>query len=319
VSDFHFTDNENNALASITVGTLSLAAGDTLTVNQGAGAVAVTSGMTITAAQIPTLTYSRAANANGAARSLFTFTVNDAGLGTVAATMTINVTAVNDAPVLTVPGTQTTVEDVAVTMTGISVADVDVNAGTGVMKVTLSVASGKVTVPTDAPGGLTVAGITGNGTGTLVLQGPIAAVNATLAAGVTYLGGLNFSGTDTLTIVANDLGNTGAGGALTDSKVVSIKVQSPTEQIAGLQDMVEALYAQATINQGQANSLLVKLGNAQAAIAIGKLKTAYNLIVAFENQVQSLIAGAVLTSAEGDPLLDAAGLLLQSLQIGGGF
>ena len=50
------------------------------------------------------------------------------------------------------------------------------------------------------------------------------AVNATLAAGVTYLGNLNFHGTDTLTVVVDDLGNTGAGGALTDSQVVSIRV-----------------------------------------------------------------------------------------------
>src|SRR5262249_39512088 len=102
VSDFHFTDNESNALASITVSGLTLASGDTLTVNQGSGAVAVTNGMTITAAQISTLTYTPAANASGASRSSFTFTVNDAGQGTVAATMTINVTAVADAPTLSV-------------------------------------------------------------------------------------------------------------------------------------------------------------------------------------------------------------------------
>ncbi len=99
VSDFHFTDVEGNALASITVSNLTLAAGDTLTVNLGAGAVPVTNGMTITAAQIPTMTYTPAANANGNARSSFSFTVNDGGLGTVAATMTINVTEVNDAPI----------------------------------------------------------------------------------------------------------------------------------------------------------------------------------------------------------------------------
>ncbi|NUQ64905.1 MAG: tandem-95 repeat protein, partial [Pirellulales bacterium] len=99
VPDFRFTDAEGDALASITLSDLNLAAGDTLTVDQGAGAVAVANGTTITAAQIPTLTYTPAANAIGSARSTFTFTVNDAGSGTVAATMSINVTAVNDAPV----------------------------------------------------------------------------------------------------------------------------------------------------------------------------------------------------------------------------
>src|SRR5262249_17370317 len=66
-----------------------------------------------------------------------------------------------------------------------------------------------------------------------------------------YVGGLNFNGTDILTIVASDLGNTGAGGALTDSKIVSIEALSPTAQIAELRDMVEALFDQGAINQGQ--------------------------------------------------------------------
>ena len=99
VGDFSFTDVESNGLVSITISNLSLASGDTLTVDQGAGSVAVTNGMTITAAQIPSLTYTPNANANGNARSVFYFKVNDAGSGVVAAAMTLNVTAINDVPV----------------------------------------------------------------------------------------------------------------------------------------------------------------------------------------------------------------------------
>ncbi|WP_238537812.1 beta strand repeat-containing protein, partial [Zavarzinella formosa] len=99
-SDFLFTDTENDNLVSITVSNLNLASGDTLTVDQGSGAVTVTNGMTITVAQIPSLTYTPALNANGSALSKFDFKANDAGLGTVSATMTINVTPVNDAPTL---------------------------------------------------------------------------------------------------------------------------------------------------------------------------------------------------------------------------
>jgi phosphodiesterase/alkaline phosphatase D-like protein len=319
MSDFHFTDAENNPLASITVSGLALASGDTLTVDQGSGQVAVTNGMTITAAQIPTLTFSPAANANGSARSAFNFTVNDIGQGTVAATMTINVSAVNDAPVLTVPATQTTAEDVAVNITGIAVTDVDVNEGTGVVTVTLSVGSGKLTVPTNVSGGLTAVQITGNATGTVVLQGSIAAVNATLAGGVTYLGSLNFHGTDALTVVADDLGNTGAGGALTATKTVSIQVLSPTDQITGLQLLVQTLSTQGALNDGQANSLLRKLERAQQQVDMGKPKVAYIEISAVRVEVLALIASGRLTHAQGDPLLDGIDLLLQSLQIGGGF
>lgn len=98
VADFQYTDTGFDTLASITVGTASLAAGDSLTVDRGAGPVAVASGMTITAAQVPTMTYTPARDANGPGRSTFTFKANDAAAGTASATMTINVTAVNDTP-----------------------------------------------------------------------------------------------------------------------------------------------------------------------------------------------------------------------------
>ena len=100
LADFTFTDVENNPLASITITSVTLAAGDTLTVNQGAGPVAITSGLSITAAQIPTITYTPANNQFAAARSSLQFTVNDPSpaYGTVAATLTINVTQAPDAP-----------------------------------------------------------------------------------------------------------------------------------------------------------------------------------------------------------------------------
>ncbi len=101
VSDFPFTDLEGNSIASITVSNLMLAIGDTLTVSPSTGAAAVTNGMTITAAQIASLTYRPAANtsdANGIPRSTFDFTVNDADSGSVSATMSIHVMAVNDEP-----------------------------------------------------------------------------------------------------------------------------------------------------------------------------------------------------------------------------
>ena len=114
VSDFLFTDVESDSLVSITISGLSLASGDTLRVDQGSGPIAVTNGMTITAAQIATVIYTPAANANGAARGSFSFKANDEGSGTVAATMNINVNAVNDAPVALVSSV-TTNEDTAKT------------------------------------------------------------------------------------------------------------------------------------------------------------------------------------------------------------
>src|SRR5262249_38454730 len=51
-------------------------------------------------------------------------------------------------------------------------------------------------------------------------------INATLAdaAGLRYTPNANFSDNDTLTVLSNDLGHTGAAGALTDSDPISITV-----------------------------------------------------------------------------------------------
>src|SRR5262249_42866527 len=121
---------------SVTIGDLSLASGDTLTVDQGSGAVAVVSGMTITAAQISSLIYTPAPNANGAARSSFQFSVNDADLGTVSAVMTIHVAAVNDAPSFNSSPTTSATEDATYTY-AIGANDVDLGTSLTITSTTL--------------------------------------------------------------------------------------------------------------------------------------------------------------------------------------
>ena len=76
--------------------------------------VTVNNGDTITAAQIANLVYTPVGDANGAPLATFDFTVNDAGLGVVAAQMDIDITPVNDLPVATV-NTVSTTEDTAYT------------------------------------------------------------------------------------------------------------------------------------------------------------------------------------------------------------
>ncbi len=68
------------------------------------------------------LTYTPAVNLNGA--DLFTFKVNDGKADSAPATVSINVTPVNDAPVLTVPGTQTATVGQALNF-DLSATDVD--------------------------------------------------------------------------------------------------------------------------------------------------------------------------------------------------
>jgi beta-glucanase (GH16 family) len=57
-----------------------------------------------------------------------------------------------------------------------------------------------------------------------VLTGSQTDIDTALASGLTYTPSLNYNGGDTLTITANDLGNTGAGGALSSTQSVTLTV-----------------------------------------------------------------------------------------------
>ncbi|MFM4995911.1 retention module-containing protein [Aeromonas sanarellii] len=142
----------------------------------------------------------------------------------------VDVSPVNDAPVNVLPDDpQVAQEDEPFVIQGLQVKDVD--AGNGIMEVRLSVEHGTLTLP--AGSGVT---LTGNGTGDVVLTGTLADLNALLAGGVTYQGERDFNGQDALTMVTNDRGNTGSGGALSDTDVLPIEVQpvndAPVNQVS---------------------------------------------------------------------------------------
>ncbi|WP_234933220.1 retention module-containing protein [Aeromonas veronii] len=146
-------------------------------------------------------------------------------------TIHVEVSPVNDAPINVMPTTpQVAQEDQPFVIHGLQVKDVD--AGNSPIKITLSVEHGTLTLP--AGSGVTVVG---NGTGSLVLTGTLADLNALLSGGVTYQGNSDFYGNDALTMVTNDQGNTGSGGALSDTDVLPIEVQpvndAPVNQLPG--------------------------------------------------------------------------------------
>lgn len=146
-------------------------------------------------------------------------------------TIHVEVSPVNDAPINVLPTTpQVAQEGQPFVIHGLQVKDVD--AGNSPIKITLSVEHGTLTLP--AGSGVTVVG---NGTGSLVLTGTLADLNALLSGGVTYQGNSDFYGNDALTMVTNDQGNTGSGGALSDTDVLPIEVQpvndAPVNQLPG--------------------------------------------------------------------------------------
>ena len=88
------------------------------------------------------------------------------------------------------------------------------------MNVTLSVPTGTLTAISG--GGVTV---TGSGSGSVVLAGTQANINAFIAASnVTYLTAANANGSVVLTVTTSDLGNAGTGGTLTDVDTVTLNI-----------------------------------------------------------------------------------------------
>ena len=115
-------------------------------------------------------------------------------------TVNVDITAVNDAPVNTVPGTQTIVEDIQTAISGISISDVD--AASDNLTTRLQVSNGTLNVTLS--GSATISPGT-NDTADLTIQGSVTDINTTLAS-LRYTGDLNATNADTLTVTTNDPG-----------------------------------------------------------------------------------------------------------------
>jgi hypothetical protein len=175
-------------------------------------------------------TYTPNANYNGP--DSFKFTVTDTGDGSspaltsAEATVSITVNAVNDAPVNTVPGAQTVLQNGSLTFNAansnlISIADSD--AGGNTVQVTLTAANGTVTL--NGTSGLSFTVGDGTADATMTFTGTIATINARLN-GLVFTPTAGFNGAASLQIVTNDQGNTGSGGALSDSDTINITVSA---------------------------------------------------------------------------------------------
>jgi hypothetical protein len=116
----------------------------------------------------------------------------------------------------------------------------DADAGSETLQTTLSVISGTLRVAAGSG-----AAVSNDGTATVTIVGTVAQTNAALA-GMIYRGNRNFNGPDTLTVVTSDQGNTGSGGALSDTHTVDITVNgAPT-----LRGLNNALFDENTVNNG---------------------------------------------------------------------
>ncbi len=212
---------------SVTTGTLEVATGGGATIGgNGGSVVTVTGTLAQVNAALASITYTPPPDFNGPVTMTVDTSDGFTGQGgplTDNDTVAITVNPVNDQPINTMPSNQATSDDTPLVFSpsggnGLSVSDID--AGSGVMTTTLSVTSG--TLAAANGGGATV---NGNGTGTVVISGTTAQINAALA-GLTYtpvdLGTSNQ--TVILSMTTNDNGNTGSGGPLSATNQITIEV-----------------------------------------------------------------------------------------------
>ena len=169
--------------------------------------------------------FSYAPNSDFNGTDSFTFKVNDGLLDSVSATVSVLVTPVNDPPVNHLPAQPlAATEGVAKAITGLSISDVDTDAGS--IAVSLSVAHGSLSFK--AITGVTVSG---NGTSSIKLSGPISAVNNALAAsdGLVYQSSVGHTGSDTLTISTTEIRAGVTTGLLGDTDVIDITLRPSAE------------------------------------------------------------------------------------------
>ncbi|WP_407715694.1 Ig-like domain-containing protein [Comamonas testosteroni] len=255
ISQISISDSDSTSgTVTLSVGSGSLSAVSAAGVTAGGTSSALT--LTGSLANINSfiagnrVTYITAANAT--ADVTLSISVDTGSATTDSTTMTLNVSPVNDAPVVTVPGSIAVTEDVSSSLSGISFSDVD--AGTGTVSATFSVASGALTATTG--GGVNVLN---SGAGLLTLTGTLSDINAFVAAGnVFFQTAPNQTSSVLLMVSINDNGNSG-GSAQTDTKVVTLVVNAvndaPVNNVPGSQSMLSN--GSLVFSAGQGNQISI--------------------------------------------------------------
>lgn len=183
-------------------------------------------------------------------------------------TLTIQVLGRNRAPVNTLPTQYDAQEDTALALTGLAVTDVD--AGNGVITVSLQSQHGTLTVRGDVGGGLQGGQINGSGTRQVTLTGTVAEINATLSAsqGVLYQADANYHGTDTLTMVSDDKGHSGLDSAGTEASPSLTDTDQASIVIAAVDDAPLIGGNTLGISQGGTATPQIQLSDIDSANAV---------------------------------------------------
>ena len=240
INDVDLGSGQPRVTLTVSKGTLTLSRTTGLTFSKGDGlndstmSFVGTSKTAINAA-LEGMTYKPNTGVNGL--DTLRVTVNDqgnTGAGGPQETvydLPINIAAVNDVPTISAPSAvQTTNEDTPKVFSSangnpVQVADVDANEGTGVVRVTLSVNNGTLSLGSTA--NITIVD-GGNGTSKIGFDAPLNDANIALN-GLAFTPLAEFSGNSTMSVVVDDLGNTGSGGAKSATASVTLNTLSQND------------------------------------------------------------------------------------------
>ncbi|MEM7166559.1 MAG: LamG-like jellyroll fold domain-containing protein, partial [Planctomycetota bacterium] len=307
ISDVDASGDDMEVTVAVTNGLLTLAQTTGLTFSTGDGTLDATMTFTGSATDINAaldgLGYAPTGDYNGAAT--LTITTDDQGNNgsggalTDTDTVGITVSAVNDAPLNSVPAAQTTNEDTTLTFsTGngnlISISDVDASGDD--MEVTVAVTNGLLTLAQTT--GLTFS--TGDGTSdaTMTFTGSATDINAALD-GLGYAPTGDYNGAATLTITTDDQGNNGSGGALTDTDTVGITVNAVNDAPLNSVPAAQTTNEDTTLTFSTGNGNLISISDVDAS------GDDMEVTVAVTNGLLTLAQTTGLTFSTGDGSADA--------------
>ncbi len=206
----------------------TLPGGVTASYNTASGALTISGTATLAQYQalLEGVKYTNNSNDPSTTPRTISFVVNDGTLNSVAATETVTIIQIDQAPTVTFPSGVTTTINTPFSFTGanaISVGDVDANGNQE--QVTLETNVGTLSMSATAAAAVSFS--LGSGTSSSLMQ-----FSGTLANLNTALSGLTFNPPASpttggyLLISINDEGNTGQGGPLTTSATTSLAVNS---------------------------------------------------------------------------------------------
>jgi hypothetical protein len=222
-----------SVVATFTVarGTLSATSGGGVTVGGSATALTLTGTIADINSFIAAANLSYTTAPDDTADVTLGVSINDGGntgsggaLSSGVSNITLNVSAVNDAPAVAAPAAQSVNQGstlVFSSATGNPVVISDIDAGSASVQVTLSVSGGTLTLATVA--GLVFTVGDGSADSTMTFSGTLPDINAALN-GLRFVSSGGFTGSTTLALTVSDLGNSGAGGPQLATAAIGIDV-----------------------------------------------------------------------------------------------